>query len=511
MLIHAMFRAQTLRTPDVIAIIGRQTAYTYAELDRLTDAIAYRLQLGGVHPETVVGCWAHDSLTTVVQLLSVLKAGGAYLLLDPQLPVERVRYMIDDSDPMCILSDIPLPSSLTGERTTVLMSDLTQGLSRATIPVPAAGVAPDNLAYVAYTSGSTGRPKGVLITHSAVSNHATSMRKHLELRPGDRLPMMAPAAFDMATEEILPPLVSGCTLVDAPHRSPSMREFTEDILDDGYTVLNISAPLWHRWTTYLQQTGIAVPHTLRLVIVGSDKIYTAKFEEWMSLPGAENVWWVAAYGVTEATVTSLLYLTAARDDLRDEALMPIGTPLDNVTAYVVGDDGELVAPGEVGELFIGGAGLARGYCNLAGKTAERFGHNPFDPIPGSRYYRTGDLVRRRIDGTFVWLGRYDSQIEINGLRIEPVEIEATIHDHPAVEEAVVVYKPPTVAGGQGSLVAFVEAKSDNGIDIDELRAYLTTRLHPPMRPDEIIVLDRIPLSMNGKVDRAALRLFQQVS
>ncbi|MHC9295788.1 amino acid adenylation domain-containing protein [Mycobacterium sp. LTG2003] len=513
MLIHAMFRAQTLRTPDVIAVIGGESALTYAELDRLTDALACRLQLAGVRPETVVGCWSHDSLSTVVQMLAVLKAGGAYLLLDPQLPAERLRNMIDDSDPTCILSDKRPPASLTGKRTTLLMAELLQGFSRAAGPVPAAGVAPDNLAYVAYTSGSTGRPKGVLITHAALSNHATSLRKQLELRPGDRLPMMAPATFDMATEEILPPLVSGCTLVDAPHQSPSMREFTEDILADGYTVLNIPAPLWHQWTTYLQQSGSAVPHTLRLVIVGSDKIYTAKFQEWMSLPGAENVWWVAAYGVTEATVTSLLYLTAARDDLRDEPLMPIGAPLDNVTAYVVGDDGELAEPGEVGELYIGGVGIARGYCNLPGKTAERFGHNAFDPIPGARCYRTGDLVRQRIDGAFVWMGRRDSQIKINGLRIEPTEIEASIHDHPAVGEAVVVFKPPTVDGDRGSLVAFVETAGDSVIDVEALRAFLTARLHPLMLPDEIVVLDRIPLNPNGKIDRAALlaHRFQEVS
>lgn len=513
MLIHAMFRAQTLRTPDVIAVIGGESAYTYAELDRLTDALACRLQLAGVRPETVVGCWSHDSLSTVVQMLAVLKAGGAYLLLDPQLPVERLRYMTDDSDATYVLSDVQPPDSLTSQRTVLLMSQMVQGLSRTEVPIPSAGVAPDNLAYIAYTSGSTGRPKGVQITHAAVANHATSLRKQLELRPGDRLPLMAPLAFDVATEEILPPLVSGCTLVDAPHRSPSMREFTEDILADGYTVLNIPAPLWHKWTTYLQQTGSAVPHTLRLVIVGSDKIYTATFEEWMSLPGAENVWWVAAYGVTEATVTSLLYLTAGQDDLRGEPLIPIGAPIDNVAAYVVGDDGELAQPGEIGELVLGGAGIARGYCNLTEVTAERFGHNPFAGFPGARCYRTGDLVRQRIDGTFVWLGRLDSQIKINGLRIEPAEIEATIHDHPAVAEAVVMFKPPSSPGDRGRLVSYVERKGDSVIDIDALRTFLTARLHPLMLPDEFIVVDRIPLKPNGKIDRAALlpSTFQEVS
>ncbi|CAN5755298.1 hypothetical protein BH10ACT9_BH10ACT9_37500 [soil metagenome] len=505
MLIHEMFTIQVRQTPDTIALEGRAHAYSYAELHALTNALANRLHESGVRPESVVGCWSHDSVSTVIQVLAVLKAGGAYLLLDPHLPVDRLRHMVDDADPVCILGDMSPPDAVAGHRPRILMN---HHAAAGCIDAPDIDVAPANLAYVAYTSGSTGRPKGVLIPHSAVANHAKVFRALFDLRPGDRLPLMAPIAFDMATEEMLPPLVSGCTLVDAPLRSPTMQEFNDDVLAGGYSILNIPAPLWHQWTTHLQDTGGSVPPALRLVIAGSDKIYTSKLDEWQSLPGAEHVWWVAAYGVTEATVTSLLYLTAAQDDLRDEPLVPIGTPLDNVGAFVVCEDGSLAAPGEVGELHLAGQGLARGYRSLPDTTADRFVYRA-----DTRCYRTGDLVRQRADGTLVWLGRRDSQIKINGLRIEPAEIEAMIQEHPTANEAIVVFRPPTAAGDTGTLTAYVEAKEDHQIDSRELILFLAERLHPLMVPNQVIVLTQIPLNANGKIDRKALEsmTFRQAS
>jgi amino acid adenylation domain-containing protein len=496
MLVHELFRVQAQETPDDIAVVGASAVYTYDELDRRTNALAHRLQQAGVGPESLVGCWSHDAVTTVVQLLGVLKAGGAYLLVDPHLPLDRLRYVLEDSAPQCVLAAAPPPAALTAGRTVVSMADLD---AAGTTVVPASTVGRDDLAYVAYTSGSTGRPKGVLITHAAVANHAVALRATFALRPGDRLPLMAPVAFDMATEEILPPLVSGCTLLDAPHHSPTMAEFTADVETSGYTILNVPAPLWHHWTTHLHATGTPLPSTLRLVIVGSDKIHTAKLDEWRALPGAERVQWVAAYGVTEATVTSLLYLTAHVDDLTGEPLVPIGTPIDNVTARAVRADGTPADDDEVGELYLGGVGVARGYQRLPERTAEHFVDGP----ESTRWYRTGDLVRRRPDGVFVWLGRHDAQIKINGLRIEPAEIEARILEHPTVAAAVVV------CCGAGldtaaTLTAFVESRPGTEVDIEAVAAHLAANLHPLMVPRAIIVLDAIPLNANGKVDRKVL-------
>lgn len=504
MLIHEMFALQACRTPDAIALVGHHRAYTYAELNALTDVQATELHDAGVRPESVVGCWAQDSVSTVVQILSVLKSGGAYLLLDPQLPAERLRYMVDDADPACILADAPAPIGIVGQRPVLPSNAHVARGPDSRRRTPTAAVRSENLAYVAYTSGSTGRPKGVLITHAAVTNHACAFRAQFDLRPGDRLPLMAPPAFDMATEEILPPLVSGCTLLDAAHRAPTMEQFTDDVLTSRYTILNIPAPLWHQWTTHLRFTDTSVPPSLRLVIVGSDKIYTSKLQEWKALPGADAVWWVAAYGVTEATVTSLLYLNAGEEDLADVPLVPIGSPLSNVTAYVVRDDGELASPGESGELYLGGVGLARGYRNLPEKTAERFVRDPFDPAPQSRCYRTGDLARTRADGSLVWMGRQDSQIKINGLRIEPAEIEATIQEFSTVAEAIVTFLPPIEVGDPGRLVAYVESHEHRDIDTDALSAFLAARLHPLMVPDGVVILERIPLNAHGKIDRAAL-------
>jgi amino acid adenylation domain-containing protein len=506
MLIHHMFTAQARRTPDAIAVVGLQGAYTYAELDAITSRVAADLVRAGVRVESIVGCSSHDSISTVIQILAVLKAGGAYLLLDPHLPTARLRYMVEDADPVLILGDGPGMADVHGHRPVLTMDVAPSSEAVADCDVLPVGVGAENLAYAAYTSGSTGRPKGALITHAAVANHAAAFRDQFDLRPGDRLPLMAPIAFDMATEEILPPLVSGCTLLDAPHRTPSMQQFTDDVLTSGYTILNIPAPLWHQWTTHLQRIGSAVPPSLRLMIVGSDKIYTAKLHEWQSLAGAEDVWWVAAYGVTEATVTSLLYLTAAQDDLRDEPLVPIGTAISGVTAHVVGDDGGPAGIGEIGELYIGGAGLARGYRNLPDKTAERFVRNALGSMPGARCYRTGDLARRRPDGSIVWLGRRDSQIKINGLRIEPAEIEAMIYEYPAVAEAIVTFTPPSVVGESGRLVAHVEVAEGKSVDVEALSTFLGARLHPLMLPDEIVMLDRIPLNANGKLDRKALQV-----
>lgn len=504
MLIHEMFTRQAWRTPDAVALVGQHRTYTYTELDTLTNHLAMQLRGGGIRPESVVGCWARDSVSTVIEILSVLKAGGAYLLLDPNLPIERVRYMVDDTDPACILTDAAIPATVVGARPTLFVDHRCDHRMGEHLAGPVRAVRPDNLAYVAYTSGSTGRPKGVLITHAGVTNHATAFRDLFDLRPGDRLPLMAPAAFDMATEEILPPLIAGCTLIDAGHRMPSMEQFTDDVCIKEYTILNIPAPLWHQWTTQLETTGTSIPPSLRVVIVGSDKIYASRLQAWKNLPGAERVWWVAAYGVTEAAVTSLLYSSASAEDLIDEALVPIGAPLRNVTAHVVRDDGEPASEGEVGELYLGGVGVARGYQNLPTLTAQRFVADPSGSRFQSRCYRTGDLVRRRGDGCIVWVGRKDAQIKINGLRIEPAEVEAQIQEFPTVGEAVVVFASPPVAGDAGHLTAYVQGRDRRDVDTDALTAFLATHLHPLMVPREIIVVDRIPLNSNGKIDRTAL-------
>ena len=283
-----------------------------------------------------------------------------------------------------------------------------------------------------------------------------------------------------------------------------MQEFTQSVIHHAYTILNLPAPLWHQWTSYLHDADLPVPPALRLVIVGSDKIYTDQYNVWRTLAGAEGVRWVAAYGVTEATVTSTFYLTAAKDDLSKEPFMPIGTPITGVTTYILTEDRKPVAPGEAGELYIGGAGLARGYQNLPEKTAERFVPDPFTLKPDARMYATGDKVRSLANGALVWLGRNDSQIKINGLRIEPGEIEAALYAYPGVHEVVVVFTPAIDKLQAGTLTAYVEPDTGQHVDEAGLRSFLGKRLPARMIPQMIVILQKIPLNTNGKLDRKAL-------
>lgn len=506
--IHNLFSDQSKRTPTAIALIDEGKEYTYLDLEKETNQLAHFLQKMGVDPETIVACLIETSAKSVIYLLSILKAGGAYLLLDPSLPEKRLEYMVRDAAPKFILTDHNLPQKLLKLSPTLNSQQLKAGAQKQVDDLPNSDVKPDNLAYIAYTSGSTGRPKGVLITHAAIVNHAKSFVSIFNLGEPDRVPLMAPLAFDVATEELIPPLISGCTLIVAKTEYLSMQEFTQEVIDCKYTILNIPAPLWHKWTFYLRDAGIPVPSSLRLIIVGSDKIYTSVFKIWQQLPGAKDIQWVVAYGTTETTVTSTFYLAAWRDDLKNEAIMPIGKPIKNTTLYIVNFHGKLVKGNEEGELYIGGHGLARGYHNLSDKTAQSFMHDRFSNIPGERIYKTGDLARYISDSNIMLLGRKDLQIKINGLRIELSEIEAVIYEYPQIEEAVVIFQPANNHSQQGKLIAYIETLSNQLLDKCNLQEFLCAHLHKAMVPSHVVQLEKIPLTASGKIDRKVLQEYK---
>lgn len=502
--IHQLFEQQVQRTPEAIAIAGTQKQYPYAELNAQANQLARYLQSRGVGPETIVGCYLTRSSAIVLYMLAILKAGGAYLLLDPHLPARRLQYLVENAEPLLILADAPLPVSVQKVAPDVVLVDeageKVRSLETSNITNP---VQPQNAAYIAYTSGSTGRPKGVIITHQATVNHSYDFARRFRLTPRDRVPLMAPIAFDMATEEIIPPLMAGCTLVVSASQHTDMPAFTAEIIKEGYTILNIPAPLWHNWTEYLVDYQLAVPPSLRLVIVGSDKIYTKHFLDWKGLEGASDVAWVAAYGTTETTVTSTFYTTAHQDDLTQESIIPIGKPIANTALYVLDDNGQPVKPGEVGELYIGGHGLARGYHRLDDTTSDRFLPDPFSDEPNARMYKTGDQARMRPDGTVVCLGRKDLQVKLNGLRIELGEIETVLAEHPAVDEAVVVLRQLD-DGKDDHLVAFVTLRSGHDFGPEHLQTFATDRLHRHMIPRHFVRLVDLPVTATGKLDRKAL-------
>lgn len=501
--IHQLFEQQVDRTPNAIAIEDGHIQHTYAELNARANQLARYLQSQGIGPEKTVGCYVSRSSAIVLYMLAVLKAGGMYLLLDPHLPARRLQYLVGNAQPMLVLADAPLPKSVEHAANQVVTVEQAETTAKRFAKTNVTSkVQPKNAAYIAYTSGSTGRPKGVIITHQATVNHSYDFSRRFTLMSSDRVPLMAPIAFDMATEEIIPPLMAGCALVVSESHHTDMPAFTTEIIEKGYTILNVPAPLWHSWTDYLFARNLAIPPRLRLVIVGSDKIYTKHFLDWKKLDGADKVLWVAAYGTTETTVTSTFYTTADQDDLSAEPVIPIGKPIANTSLYILDETGQPVSPGEVGELYIGGDGLARGYHKLDATTHGKFVPDPFSDEPEARMYKTGDQARMWPDGTTVCLGRKDLQVKLNGLRIELGEIEAVMAEHSTVNEAVVVLRK--AQEGADYLVAFITVRPDQVFEPKELQQFAADHLHRHMVPKTFIYLDELPINATGKIDRKAL-------
>ncbi|MGH7855067.1 MAG: amino acid adenylation domain-containing protein, partial [Candidatus Binatia bacterium] len=357
-----------------------------------------------------------------------------------------------------------------------------------------------NLAYVIFTSGSTGKPKGVLIEHRSLANHATAMARHYELAPNDRVLQFASLSFDVAAEEIYPTWLSGASVVLWPINTgvAPVRSFVEFVEEQGITVLNLPSPYWHEWVGELAHVGI--PSSVRLVITGSDKVSSEKFSVWRKYAGS-RVRFCAAYGPTEGTITATVFDPSPGYAPTTECL-PIGKPIANAETYVLDENLRKVADGETGELFIGGIGLARGYLNQPGLTAERFIYNPFSRAQNARLYQTGDLARRLPDGNLEFLGRIDDQLKIRGFRIEIGEIENALRQHPAARGVVVIGRDD--GSGNKKLVAYVVVRNDNRPTTDDLRNFLKARLPEYMVPAAFVMLKSFPLTPGGKVDRREL-------
>jgi amino acid adenylation domain-containing protein len=505
LLIHNLFEQQASKTPDAIALIDGPKKYTYQQINEHANQLARVLTKRGVGNESIVGCFFTRSSAIVFYTLAIMKAGGTYVLLDHTMPVNRLRHILSDARPVLVITDTLLPGSvatnnLNCQRTSELeqasASEITENLSNSLLSSSAA--------YIAYTSGSTGRPKGVIITHRATVNHAYAFSRLFHLAPSDRVPLMAPIAFDMAIEEMVPPLVSGCTLIVSSSQFASMQDFHEEVQRNRYSLLNIPAPLWNSWTDYLIAEKLSIPPNLRLVITGSDKLHTKRYLQWKQLPGADTVEWVAAYGTTETTVTSTFYATAATDELTGEPYIPIGKPIANTQLYILDEQLNPVAIGEEGQLYIAGEGLARGYLNLEDTTRRKFIANPFSSRPEDRMYCTGDKARYRPDGQVIWLGRADAQVKLYGLRIEPGEIETALNRASGVKESVVVLQQHGDQESDKQLVAFLLAENGSLVAQDELLQIANDYLPKHMIPHQFVTLRTWPLNSNGKIDRKGL-------
>jgi amino acid adenylation domain-containing protein len=441
------------------------------------------------------------SLELLVGVLGILKAGGAYVPLDPTYPQERLKYMIADSGVAVLLTSQPLKGRFADEISTIICLDAEkEAIAREPEQNPKSGVIGTNLAYIIYTSGSTGAPKGVLIEHLSVVNHSMAMARRFQLQPGDKVLQFASFSFDAAGEELFPTWFSGATVVlGLPGGIPTFAELHRVLEDERLTVLNLPTAYWHAWVKELAETHQALPEALRLVIVGGEKALPHQLAQWQQLASAR---WMNTYGPTEATITSTLYEHRSPPRAQTLTTVPIGQAIANTSIYILDPKLHPVAPGEPGEIYIGGYGLARGYNQRPDLTAERFLPDPFSPDPGARMYQTGDKGQLLPDGNIQYLGRLDRQVKVRGFRIELEEIETQLLRHPSVSACIVLVPEDTSV--QRAIVAYVTPQPGQSLSSAELRGFLSQHLPPYMVPSTFVVLDALPFTAQGKVDRHAL-------
>ena len=501
--VHRLFEAQAQRAPDAVALCCRDQHWTYRALDGRAGALARALKDQGVGPGDLVGICAERSTALGAAVLAVLKSGAAYVPLDPALPEQRLRLMLDDCRPAAVLADRAARAHARAWRTAVLPIEL------CTDDVPA-GERPsfrpddrdDQLAYVIYTSGTTGTPKGVMIEHGPLFNHCRAVARLYQLAPTDRVLQFASLNFDVAAEEMFPTWASGATVVMWPFASglAPIRNFVHFIDASRITVLNLPAPYWHEWVEEIDRVG--VPASVRLVVVGSDVVLGEKAAAWQNYTGG-RVRLVNAYGLSEATITAATYEVPRAPEAR--GAVPIGRPIANVTAYVLDEQRRPVPPRRAGELYLGGVCLARGYLHRPDQDQAKFCPDPFAPAPGARIYRTGDQVRRLADGNLQFLGRRDDQIKVRGFRVEIGEIEALLRCHPRIRSVAVIARPDAAANTR--LAAYVVGR-DGPPPARELRSYLRAHLPEYMVPQLFVALRRLPVTAGGKLDRGRLALLR---
>ena len=499
--IHELFEAQVERSPDAVAVVFEGKQLTYRELNARANQLAHYLRSLGVGPEVLVGICVERSLEMIIGLLGILKAGGAYVPLDPNYPSERLAFMLEDSSVPVLLSQEKLVEKFPQHSACVVCLDSDwEKIAVDSKENPSIPVKPKNLAYVIYTSGSTGKPKGVLIQHESLVNYTTAASAEYEIDQCDRILQFSSISFDVSAEEIYTSLTSGATLI---LRTDSMLDSVEGFLQKcknwEITVMALPTAYWYELTAFLSQKTVVLPPSLRLIIIGGEKALPERLKTWLQCV-EQQVRLVNNYGPTEATVGATIYDLSVADTTLKE--LPIGRPLGNVQTYILDGNRQPVPIGVPGELHIGGAGLARGYLNRPDLTDQRFIPNPFSNEPGERLYKTGDLARYLPDGNIEFIGRIDNQVKIRGFRIELGEIETAISQHPLVKEAVVIATENNTDNKQ--IVAYIALPTEVTPHISDLRHFLKQKLPDYMIPAAFVMLDNLPLTPTGKVDRRAL-------
>jgi amino acid adenylation domain-containing protein len=489
--VHQLFEQQMEKTPDAIALVFEQEQLTYQQLNQKANQLAHYLQSLGVGPEVIVGLCVERSVEMVVGLLGILKAGGTYLPLDSSYPQERLAFMIEDAQVPLLLTQASLADNLPSNWTQLLLiEDLPELLSTLPTHTPICTADPRSLAYVIYTSGSTGIPKGVMVEHSAVVRLVKN-NPYIDFSPHQVFLQLAPITFDAATFELWGALLNGARLALTSTNRLSLEETAQQLQRQQVSTLWLTAGLFQVMTEHCLEAFEPV----RQLLAGGDILPVSEVQR--VLQQWPHLQLVNGYGPTEGTTFSCTY--SVPTDWRGETSVPIGRPIANTQMYVLDEQRQPMPIGVMGELYIGGAGVARGYLNQPELTAEKFIANPFND---GRLYKTGDLGYWRADGNIEFLGRMDSQVKLRGFRIELEEIEAALTQHSDVTQAVVLFKGEQADNKQ--LVAYIVSTESETISLELLREYLKSKLPEYMVPALFVVLEALPLTVNGKIDRKAL-------
>jgi aspartate racemase len=498
--VHALFEEQVAETPDAIAVLFEERSLTYAQLNAQANRLAHQMIRLGVGRGSLISLCMERSPEVIVAILGILKAGAAYVPLDPAYPDERLAFMLSDTAAPLVLAHRPTAGRLVSlaRQTRILPLDTAAAIDREPSSNPAIGATVDDLAYVIYTSGSMGTPKGVLVPHRAVIRTVRDT-DYCCFGPEEVFLHLSPLSFDASTFEIWGSLLNGSRLALLEPGLLTLDALGATIRRYGVTTIFLTTALFN----LAVEQRVPELKLLHQLLMGGELVSPGHVQR--ALAELIEGRLLHVYGPTESTTFACCFPISK--DHPAEKGVPIGRPISNTSVYVLDEQLRPVPVGMPGELYIGGDGLARGYLNNPELTQERFVPDPFGKDPAARLYRTGDRVRYLEDGNLDFLGRFDNQVKIRGHRIEPGEIEATLLQHPDVRQAVVTtWMQPH---GEKQLVAYVVITSPDRSSAEELKRYLTGRLPHYMVPPTILLLDRLPLNLNGKVDRAALPMPDQ--
>lgn len=482
-----LFEKQARRHPGLTAIVYDQEHWTYRQLNEQANRLAHYLIQKGVARESIVGLWMQHSIEAVVAILGVMKAGGTYLPIDPAYPEERIRYMLEDSGAQIVMTNIPEAALMEYPGEILTYADLSlDGLDSSNVNYVHQT---SDLAYIIYTSGSTGRPKGAMIEHRGLTNYIWWAKKVYVRDSIPTFPLYSSLAFDLTVTSIFTPLISGGRII--VYRDNGDEFILYRIMRDNASTIVKLTPAH---LALLKERDNSQSSVGRFIVGGEDLKTSLAKEITDSFGGAIEIY--NEYGPTETVVGCMIHQFNPLDDKR--VSVPIGIPADNVMLYILDQDQNPVMPEAIGELYIAGDGVARGYLHREELTQERFLNNPF--VPGTRMYRTGDLVKRLPDGKLEYIGRVDHQVKIRGYRIETGEIEKAITQHEAIADAFVMDRENERLGKY--LCAYIVKQSS--IEMNELKQHLSHTLPAFMVPSAFVELDEIPLTINGKVNRVLL-------